>query len=236
MFEKLVVITKKTPLEELIERFNSRAQSQFYLKQSGVSFSFYEEAHMAYKRGLDDLKKLLPKTLKQQWIDRSFLPHFLFGEKDLVLTLGPDGLVVNTAKYLDNQPLLAVNPDPDRIDGILIPFAIAEVGNLLEEVLDGRFLSKKINMAQATLNNGQTLYGVNDLFIGQKTHLSARYKIVLKKREEQHSSSGIIVSTGVGSTGWFQSVVNGSLGVAKEFGVSVTNPSYVFSSLYENHL
>lgn len=31
-------------------------------------------------------------------------------------------------------------------------------------------------MAKAILNDGQVIYGVNDLFIGQKTHVSARYQ------------------------------------------------------------
>ena len=64
-------------------------------------------------------------------------------------------------------------------------------------------------MAKATLNTRQTLYAVNDLFIGQRSHVSARYKIAIGDRAEQQSSSGIIVSTGLGSTGWLKSVYAG---------------------------
>jgi hypothetical protein len=65
-------------------------------------------------------------------------------------------------------------------------------------------------MAKAMLNDGQTLYAVNDLFIGQRTHVSAVYDIESGKKKERQSSSGIIVSTGLGATGWFRSIVTGA--------------------------
>jgi hypothetical protein len=73
-------------------------------------------------------------------------------------------------------------------------------------------------MAVAKLDDGQSLFAVNDLFIGQRTHVSARYRISFHKKTENQSSSGIIVSTGAGSTGWFRSILAGASGVAAGFG------------------
>jgi hypothetical protein len=70
-------------------------------------------------------------------------------------------------------------------------------------------------MAKATLNNGQAMYGVNDLFIGPKTHTSARYLIRVGEVSETHSSSGVIVSTGLGSTGWLKSLLTGAEAIAQ---------------------
>jgi hypothetical protein len=72
-------------------------------------------------------------------------------------------------------------------------------------------------MAQASLNDGQALLAFNDLFIGARTHISARYKLKLQKQEEHHSSSGIIISTGVGSTGWLSSLFNMANGMYEVF-------------------
>jgi hypothetical protein len=69
-------------------------------------------------------------------------------------------------------------------------------------------------MARAVLNDGQELHAVNDLFIGPRSHVSARYLIKQGERSETHSSSGLIVSTGLGSTGWFQSLLAGAAGIA----------------------
>jgi len=55
-------------------------------------------------------------------------------------------------------------------------------------------------MARARLNDGQELLALNDLFIGRRTHVSARYALRVGDYVEDQSSSGIIVSTGAGST------------------------------------
>jgi len=72
-------------------------------------------------------------------------------------------------------------------------------------------------MAKASLNNGQTIYAVNDLFIGPKSHGSARYVIRSGDLSESQSSSGVIVSTGMGSSGWFSSLITGAKGVSAAF-------------------
>ena len=38
-FHKIVVVTRKTALEELVERFNTREQAHFYLEHMGASFT-----------------------------------------------------------------------------------------------------------------------------------------------------------------------------------------------------
>ena len=232
LYEKVVIVTKKTALEELIEQFNTREQARFYLEHSGVSFAEYEAAHVAYQAAVAQVKAALPPGTRTQWIERGFVPTFLFGEHDLVLTLGPDGLVVNTAKYLHGQPLLAVNPDPARMDGVLVPFRADAAGRPLRRALGGDAPQKRISMARVTLNDGQTLHAVNDLFVGQRTHRSARYHLALGGQEEDQSSSGIIVSTGAGSTGWLRSVLAGAAGIVGAFApgdeVAATRTRYGF--------
>ncbi len=217
MFDKIVVITKKTPLEELIERFNTLSQARFYIEHSGQSFAEYEAFHSNYQAALSKLKKALPSEMKSQFIERGFLTNFLFGDKDLVVTLGPDGLVVNTAKYLNGQFIMAVNPDNSRIDGILIPFLIDNIADRLQTVLSGDFRHEEISMAKVKLDNGQTLYAVNDFFVGPKSHTCLRYTLKHGGRSEEQLSSGIIISTGAGSTGWFRAVMAGAEGIYLAF-------------------
>lgn len=218
--EKIVVVTRRTALEELVERFNTREQARFYLEHMGLSFREYEEAHEAYHRSLRLLRDALPGGVRSQVIERGFLPTFQFGERDLVVTLGPDGLVVNTAKYLGCQPLLALNPDPRRVDGVLIPFPVEVAAPLLARTVRGDYAVKRISMAKAELNDGQSLYAVNDFFIGQRSHVSARYTLRCGGQAEDQSSSGVIVSTGAGSTGWLRSLLAGAAGLMEAFAPS----------------
>jgi hypothetical protein len=216
-YEKIILVTRKTRLEGLVERFNTLGQAKFYIEHSGGDFTLYEREHVAYVDALGKLRTALQRLTKMQEIERGFLPNFLFAPEDVIVTIGIDGLVVNTAKYLDGQPVVAVNPDPAHVDGILLPFNIQTAIPAVQKILKGEVQARQISMAEATLNDSQTLLAFNDLFIGAKTHVSARYKIRQQDQEEHHSSSGIIVSTGVGSSGWLSSLFNMANGMYEVF-------------------
>jgi NAD kinase len=213
--EKLVVVTRKTRLEELVERFNTRPQAKFYIEHMGLDFSDYEQEHEVYTSGLRGLRRELDRLgRKVQCIDWTFLPAFVFTAGDVVVPVGRDGLVVNTAKYLDGQPIVAVNPDPSRNDGILLPFSPATAPKAVAAVLEGRASWNEITMAEAFLNDGQRLLAFNDFYLGQRTHVSSRYLLTWHGESERQSSSGVLVSTGAGSTGWLSSTQNMAAAVA----------------------
>jgi NAD kinase len=211
---KIVLVTRRTRLEELVARYNTVSQAKFYIEHLGSDFSDYVREHEIYQACVRETESVLQRLGRVQTVERGFLPNFLFGPEDVVVALGQDGLVANTMKYLDGHPLVGVNPDPARWDGVLLPFRVADLAKLVPEVLARRRKIQEVTMAQARLNNGQVLYGVNDIFIGPRTHTSARYTIRLGDREERQSSSGIIVSTGLGSTGWFKSLLAGAAAIA----------------------
>jgi NAD kinase len=221
-FEKIVLITRKTRLTELIERFNTSSQAKFYIEHAGGDFREYEREDDAYRRSVDVVRSSVEVGLKVQVIDRALVPTFTFLPEDLVVTLGQDGLVANTAKYVGGQPIVAVNPDPERFDGILLPFLPAQVPLALDNIFHGRSRIRSVTLAEARLNDGQHLLAFNDLFLGAQTHVSARYRIRWNKAEEPQSSSGVLVSSGAGSTGWMSSVFNMATGVAALTGTQAT--------------
>ena len=211
---KIVLVTRPTRLAELVIRFNTVSQAKFYVEHQGADFSDYLREDELYHRALTDTETALGQVGQVQTVDRGFLPNFVFGPEDTVVALGQDGLVANTLKYLNGQPVVGVNPDPERWDGRLLPFRVRDLGKLMPEVIQRKRNTRLVTMAKAALNNGQTLYGVNDLFIGPKTHASARYIIRHGQVGEAHSSSGVIVSTGMGATGWLKSLLTGAGAVA----------------------
>ena len=213
MFEKVVLVTRKTRLEELIERFNTRAQAKFYIEHAGGDFNTYAEEHEAYQRSLESVRRSIEVGLKIQVIERAFLPTYLFTPGDVIVTLGQDGLVANTAKYVKGQPILAVNPDATRFDGILLPIKTSVLRRILEQTLVSKVHFRHVTMAEAKLRDGQRLLAFNDLFIGVRSHISARYRLTYNGKTEAHSSCGIIVSTGAGSSGWLSSIFNETMGI-----------------------
>jgi hypothetical protein len=145
---------------------------------------------------------------------------FLFQEHDAVITLGQDGLVANTAKYTRAQPIIAINPEPSRFDGVLLAFVADQARNAVAHLLEGKAKLREITLAQAVLGDGQRLLGFNELFIGARSYVSALYRIQYGKRSEIQSSSGILVATGAGSTGWASSLFNMASGIAEFCGGS----------------
>jgi NAD kinase len=226
---KVVLVTRKTRLEELVQRHLTLEQAKFYVEHLGADFADYEREHGTYQIARRHLLQTLEHHCLVQVIDRSFLPSFLLGPKDIVFALGQDGLIANTMKYLSGQPLVGINPDPRRYDGVLLPFTAADIPRVLPELLAQRRPVKGITMAQARLSDGQQLYAVNDLFVGPKTHTSARYEIGLQDAKETQSSSGIIIATGLGSTAWMRSIFTGAAMLMHE--LSPSQPEVPFNPI-----
>lgn len=207
---KLILVVRKTRLDELVARFNTIGQAKFYIEHLGADFSDYLQEHQTYQKAFKKTLATLSALGRVQVLDRALLPNFLFGPGDVVVALGQDGLVANTLKYLSSQVLIGVNPDPHRWDGVLLPFRVKDLGRVVTDIFKGRRSISEVTLAQVALNDGQTLLAVNDFFIGQKTHTSARYSLRIGTLQERQSSSGIIISTGLGSSGWLKSILAGA--------------------------
>jgi len=212
---KLVFVTRKTRLQELKEQYCTLGQAQFYLENLGESFEQYLDEDSGFTLAYQSCLSQLKQAGRVQVLDRTMLlPNYLFAPDDIVIVLGQDGLVANTLKYLEHQPVIAVNPLPNSFDGVLLPFVSTELKSVLVALLQNKVTTKQISMAEVVTNVGERLLAVNDLFIGPKSHGSARYSLQIDGCNEQQSSSGVIVSTGLGSTGWFKSILAGASGMA----------------------
>jgi hypothetical protein len=219
---KIVLVVRATRLADLKARFATKQQARFYVRRLGADFSDYEREDGTYQEAIREAQRILSELGRVHTVQRTMLPNFVFGPEDIVVALGQDGLVANILKYLDGQPLIGVNPDPRRYDGQLLPFRVRDLPRLLPEVFARRRALRQVSMAVAKLNTGLALHAVNDLFIGPRNHGSARYTMHIGKKKEAHSSSDVVVSTGLGSTGWLKSLIAGATGVAdlvkEEFG------------------
>ena len=207
---RLILVTRKTPLELLLEMHGTMAQARFYLKSRGQNMAEHEEAHQRLEDALGRVASAIPPDQRRIRLDRADLDRFLFAPDDIVLVIGQDGLVPNTAKYLQGQLVIGINPDAERYDGILCPHSAASIAALLNWANKGEGPEYRVQhraMAVAEREDGQRLLALNEVFVGHRSHQSARYRISANGREERQSSSGVICATGTGSTGWVRSIV-----------------------------
>ncbi len=203
---RAVVVTRASEYAALLARHGTRAQAAFFLERRGQSIDDLDRRHALLERALEAVSRAIPPDWRRQRLDRADLSRFVFEPDDLVIAAGQDGLVANAAKYLSGQLVLGVNPDPERYDGVLVPHAPERAAKLLRAMAAGRAEVERRTMVEARLDDGQRLLALNELFAGHRSHQSARYRIALEGREERQSSSGVIVTSGTGATGWARSI------------------------------
>jgi hypothetical protein len=203
---RVVVVHRRTELDELVARHGTRGQAAFFLGTRGRSLGEAEERDEAMQKTLATVAAAIPVDLRRGEVERGDLHRFLFAPDDVVVVVGQDGLVANTAKYLDGQPVIGIDPEPDRNPGVLVPHAPEAFAGILHAVTTGAARYDARTMVTAALDDGQTLLALNEVFVGHPSHQSARYRLRPPGGEERQSSSGLIVSTGTGATGWCRSI------------------------------
>ena len=203
---RLVLVTRETEYDSLMVRHATRGQADVFLRRRGQSMEGLDLQRTRLGAILAEIRAGLPKGWRLANVRRAELDRFLFAPEDVVVAVGQDGLVANLAKYLKGQPVIGVNADPERNAGILVPHAPGDVAALLPAAAAGQVAVELRTMIRAELDDGQALLALNEVFVGHASHQSARYVIHFGDKEELQSSSGLIVASGTGSTGWALSI------------------------------
>ncbi len=205
---RAVVVHRCTELEELVARHGTRQQAAFFLRTRGRSLEEAEARHEVQRAALATVAAAIPLDWRRGRVERGDLDRFLFAPDDIVVAVGQDGLVANVAKYLRGQPVIGINPDPARNPGTLVPHPPAAAPELLSAAASERVdrAVERRTMVEARTDDGQVLTALNEVYVGHPSHQSARYRIVVADgRSERQSSSGLLVGTGTGCSGWCRS-------------------------------
>lgn len=204
---RAVFVTRETDYELLLARHATREQARFFLETRGQSLTTIEANHEQLHRTVQRARRLVPAEWRQAQVRRADLDRFLFGPEDVIVAVGQDGLVANVAKYLGGQPVLGINPSPNLYDGVLVRVPLEQLTRRLVGSLVGDAPAERRTMVEARMDNGAHLLALNEVFVGHRSHQSARYRIVLGDQSEDQSSSGLIVASGTGATGWARSII-----------------------------
>ncbi|MEO8686973.1 MAG: hypothetical protein ABI611_02000 [Solirubrobacteraceae bacterium] len=202
MLPRAVLVERPTEYTELLAPHGTREQARFFLHARDRTLEEVEGRHRALEAARASVLAAIPADWRRAVVARPELDRFLFEPGDVVVVLGQDGLVANVAKYLDGQPVIGLNLEP----GVLVHHLPAAAADLLADLAAGRAALEHRTMAAARLDDGQELLALNEVFVGHASHQSARYALRVGERAERQSSSGLIVATGTGATGWAASI------------------------------
>lgn len=204
---RVVVAHRASEYEELLARYGTRGQVGFVLGARGRTIDEVDVGHDALERALGVVAAAIPAEWRRAAVERADLARFVFEPDDIIVAVGPDGLVANLAKYLGGQPVIGVDPRQGVNAGVLVTHAASAVAGLLPGVAKGVAATIERTMVEAVTDDGQRLLALNEVFVGQVGHQSARYALTVGEVGERQSSSGVIVGTGTGSTGWCASLL-----------------------------
>jgi len=202
---RVVVVHRRTERDELIARHGTTGQVAFFLSVRGRNLDEVEQRHRSQQVALGMVSAAVPVDWRRGRVERADLSRFVFAPDDVIVVVGQDGLVANVAKYLSRQPVIGINPEPDRNPGVLVRHDPGQLADLLSLALDATNVEER-TMVEAVADDGQTLTALNEIYVGHASHQTARYRIALSDRPtERQASSGLIVATGTGATGWCRS-------------------------------
>jgi NAD kinase len=206
---RVVLVHRTTEYEELVARHGTHGQAAFFLASRGRDIEEVAARHHRTRRAMAEVTAAIPLTWRQARVERADLDRFLFAPEDVVVVVGQDGLVANAAKYLCGQPVLGIDAEPGRNPGVLVRHRPQSTGPLLAAAQSGRGDFDELTMVEAVADDTQRLVALNEIYLGAAGHQTARYRLGLDDDGgvvEAQASSGVLIGTGTGATGWIRSV------------------------------
>lgn len=206
MDPRIVMVRRTTEYESLLKEHGTPQMAAFKLKQKGLSLGEVEQLHHTVLAAAAHVLGAVPTTWRKAWVLREELDRFRFDPSDVIMAVGWDGLVPNVAKYLTGQPVFGVNPF--SVAQKMMKWGPITAGQVYKDLEEALKKVENRTMVKVTISDGRSLVAMNEIFCGHRSHQSAKYDITHNGATEYHSSSGMIVSTGTGMTGWALSLSN----------------------------
>ncbi|MBB2902478.1 hypothetical protein FHR75_003309 [Kineococcus radiotolerans] len=203
---RAVLVHRRTPYADVLARHGTRGAAEFFLRTRGQTLDDLEAADERQRAALAAVAAAVPPDWRSGTLEREDLPRFLFAPEDVVVVVGQDGLVANVAKHLSGQVVLGVDPDPARHAGVLVRHRPGDVPGLLRRSVPDAAACEQRTMVRAVADDGQELHALNEVYVGHRSHQTARYVLGCPGGREEQASSGVVVGTGTGATGWLASL------------------------------
>jgi NAD+ kinase len=155
-----------------------------------------------------DIHKIIENSgLEITYAWKNTLTKGELADMDLVISVGGDGTALSASHFIEDKPLLAVNSSPETSIGALTTLNLGELKEKLGQISKESFKTENLERIEVAINGNPAEHlALNEVFIASdKAYHISKYKIKFKNEEELQRSSGLIFSTGTGSTAWFKS-------------------------------
>lgn len=203
--EKILIIPKRSKYQLDMHLLNLTSEQLLkkYLLE-GVNINTILESHKAQIEGLEKLKKYFAPN---QFIYRDLLTKEKLLEYELIISYGGDNHYKYVSHFIENQLLLGINSDPKRSEGALTSITSEEIDEFIPKILADNYEINNWTRIKFQIND-KIGFATTEIYLGEKYRkYMSRHIITYEGNEEEQKCSGIVIATGSGSTGWFDSSV-----------------------------
>lgn len=152
------------------------------------------------------LCKILDKEFEVSYSWKNTLTKSELDDIEIIIAIGGDGTVLSASHFVKDKPLLAVNSSPGKSVGALTTISLNELPKKLEQLKE-KIETENLERMEIVINDKSLEpLALNDIFIGnERPYHPSKYEISFNNKKEKQLSSGLIFSTGTGSSAWFKS-------------------------------
>ncbi|NBU97890.1 MAG: NAD+ kinase [Spirochaetia bacterium] len=205
--QALIVIKKtKFELDEMIY-----PDRDFYRKITTIQNNSYDRIFHSHERQLESRKILQNDVFTEgKFVFRDELDYINPANFDLMISLGGDNHFTYVAHHAGGTKILGCNSDSFTSRGALLSFTPETLRSTVHEnwqnteVEEWSMIYAKLVYPDNTIT--ETVSCVNEISIRNTSpDLTSRYVIQYDGFTEEQKSSGLLLYTGAGSTGWYAS-------------------------------
>ncbi len=207
MNQPLIVI-KRSKWERDLERFGSpEAVRELYFIQNDAYAKVYQ-SHLRQCAALEAMRAALPQA---HFVLRRQLPGLDVSAYPYVISLGGDNHFVYCSHFVGDRPLAGINSDPETSIGALLYFTVPVFLEALSPKVPPVFDLDEWTRISCELlgphgEHRRTDPCTSEISIrNDYPELTSRYLLRVNGGPwEEQKSSGLLLATGTGSTGWYR--------------------------------
>ncbi|EYC29403.1 hypothetical protein Y032_0006g2960 [Ancylostoma ceylanicum] len=213
-FRTAVVLQKLTRLDWEKQKYPHKTTQQLlqYLRSKGYDVNDMIESDKKQKAAvMEILARLEEANIITQVVTRQSL-RAAVPWADLVVSAGGDGTYLTAAAAVaDKTPVIGINTDPVGSEGHLCIGGKNPPHDLFQRIVEGKFqFANRSRIRVTVLNKKQEakndcILALNEVFVGEDEAAKvSTYSISIDDQPMvKQKSSGLIVTTGTGSTSWY---------------------------------
>ncbi|WCL47717.1 NAD+ kinase [Leptospira sp. GIMC2001] len=205
---KVLVVQKKSKFELDLESYGSLDEYKRICELQNNVFERIYDSHIRQEESRVFLRtQVFPNAL---YIFREELNSLRLSDFDLIVSLGGDNYFTYVAHQSISTPILGCNSDPDTSVGALLSFSVNQLKQAVQEDWKN-VVVEEWDLIYTTLHypSGdvvETFPTISEISIRNNSpDLISRYIVEFQNYSEEQKSSGLLVYTGAGSTGWIAS-------------------------------